>query len=124
MTYCGVVVAVGSPGINVGVNVGGAIVAVPKGVEVCIGVFDSVGVTVSVAVSVDVGDVKSIVKDISGCIIAGYDSDEIAKNILKVIEMNKRATGRDTVESYSLENIAKKVYKIYTRVINNKKENK
>ena len=75
-------------------------------------------------VSVDVGDVKSIVKDISGCIIAGYDSDEIAKNILKVIEMNKRATGRDTVESYSLENIAKKVYKIYTRVINNKKENK
>ena len=55
MTYCGVVVAVGSPGIKVGVEVGGAIVEVPKDVEVCVGVFDRVGVTISVAVSVDVG---------------------------------------------------------------------
>ena len=59
--------AVGSPGISVGVDVLGTVVDVPSGVNVNVAVSDTVGIAVNVAVCVDVGEA---VGEALGCGVA------------------------------------------------------
>ncbi len=67
-------------------------------------------------VSTDVGDVKEIIKNIENCYLTNYNSDQLSKIIKKVIELNIRSNGRDFMQKYDLNMIAKQVIKIYYQV--------
>ena len=68
-------------------------------------------------VSVDVGDVKSVIIETQGCYVTSYDSDEITSSIDRIFELDIRTNGREKIEQYSLDKIAKKVMKVYKKVI-------
>lgn len=68
-------------------------------------------------VSVDVGDVKSISIGIEQCCITSYNSDEISKQIDKIIESREKNDSREKMEQYSLEIIAKQVFEVYKKVL-------
>jgi len=68
-------------------------------------------------ISVDVGDVKSVIYGTKNSYITDYNSNEISSCIDKVLIMDSRTNGREHIAKYSLENIAQKVIKIYKKVI-------
>ena len=68
-------------------------------------------------VSVDVGDVKKLTANVEGCYISPSDSDELAKYINRVIEENMRIDGSDKIEKYTMDKVAKRVLKIYQKVL-------
>lgn len=76
-------------------------------------------------VSVDVGDVKWIFGDTSGCYISQRDAEDCAKKIeqaLSYATTHKRTKGRDRVKELELSNdiIANKIYNIYNKIIREK----
>ncbi|MFR9627719.1 MAG: glycosyltransferase [Rikenellaceae bacterium] len=76
-------------------------------------------------VSVDVGDVKWLFGDISGCYIAERDAVQCAKKIEQALlysTINKRTNGRDRVEQLELNNeiIARKIFNVYKEIIKEK----
>lgn len=64
-------------------------------------------------VSTDVGDVKEIIKGTQGCYITSYDEVDISKKLEIVLKKNKRTNGRNNVKHLGINNIAKKIIKIY-----------
>ena len=68
-------------------------------------------------VTVDVGDVNDVIAQTENCYVTSYNSHELARSIDKLLESNSKTDGRDTIEKYSLENIAKQVFEIYKKVV-------
>jgi len=67
-------------------------------------------------VTVDVGDVKDVIGQTRNCYVTPYDSQKIASSIDKVLAFNSKTDGRNTIEKYSLDNIAKQILEIYKKV--------
>ena len=74
-------------------------------------------------VSVDVGDVKKVVGDVDGCYITAHNSQEIARCIDKVVSRNERLQSRESILRYSLEDVADRLKKIYSKVMQDKSVN-
>lgn len=68
-------------------------------------------------ISVDVGDVREVIKDSFNCFIIEYDEENIVEK-LKVIYQNKqRSNGRINIENLESSIIAKKIITIYRSYI-------
>ena len=70
-------------------------------------------------VSVDVGDVKSLISSIDGCYIADRTDESIAFYLKKAIEFNKKTEGRHVIVERGLTNdiIANKLERIYSQLV-------
>jgi len=74
-------------------------------------------------VSVDVGDVKDITKDVDGCYIVSRDPKDIAEKLQLAIDFNKRTQGRQRIMELGLSNelVAKKLIDIYVQISDSNK---
>ena len=69
-------------------------------------------------ISVDVGDVRSRLEKVQGCIVCSDDTPEtIAKAILSVLKANEPINGRDVVQELELSVIAQKIVNVYHRAL-------
>lgn len=73
-------------------------------------------------VSTDVGDVRSIVSGVEGCLVTGRDPTEIASAIKKALEFadsKQKTNGRTRIidMKYDLENISKRIIEVYHKVL-------
>lgn len=64
-------------------------------------------------VSTDVGDVKEIIKGTQGCYITSYNEADISKKLEIVLKKNKRTNSKNNIKHLDVNNIAKKIIKIY-----------
>ena len=69
-------------------------------------------------VSVPVGDVPEIIKNMEGCSISTYEPGDIVGKLKQAIESGKRTNGRQRIIDLKLdtESIAKRILKIYNEV--------
>lgn len=72
-------------------------------------------------VTTDVGDVHEIVGSTEGCFITSFDPEDVADKIKMAIAFGKKTSGREKIQDLNAENIARKVYSIYLKVL--KREN-
>jgi glycosyltransferase involved in cell wall biosynthesis len=68
-------------------------------------------------VTVDVGDTAELIGQTEGCHLVPRDAEEIAAKIVEVCRRGMRTRGRDRMERYSMENIAKQIVQVYSSVI-------
>ena len=68
-------------------------------------------------VSVDVGDVKDVIGDVEGCYIAERNAQDIANKIELVLQQNQRINGKEIVEKFDINIIARKLMSCYTQVL-------
>lgn len=70
-------------------------------------------------VSVNVGDVKDVTKDIDGCYIAAYDANDIAAKLRQAISFTGKTKGPQRIVERGLSNelIAKQILDIYKETI-------
>jgi glycosyltransferase involved in cell wall biosynthesis len=64
-------------------------------------------------VSVDVGDVKEMIRDIEGCYVVKRNIDDFSAHILKALRNGKRTQSREKVVRYSIENVGLRTWEIY-----------
>ena len=64
-------------------------------------------------VATNVGDIKEIVAGTKGCYITSFDSEDVANKIRLALNFGKRTDGREKINSFSNELIAKKIIYIY-----------
>ena len=70
-------------------------------------------------VSVDVGDVSSIISGIEGCFIADNSAEDIAEKIKMALKFGERTKGRERIEQLGLANnfVAQNLIEIYKTVL-------
>jgi glycosyltransferase involved in cell wall biosynthesis len=68
-------------------------------------------------VSVDVGDVKERIEEVSGCYIANSDSYDLADKLCLVYSGKRRVFGRIKVQGFSLECIALQLKGMYDELL-------
>jgi glycosyltransferase involved in cell wall biosynthesis len=66
-------------------------------------------------VSTDVGDVREITGETSGCFITGYDADEISEALLKAVKC-RPTDGRRHIEHLDAGVVARRLINVYTRL--------
>ena len=64
-------------------------------------------------VSTNVGDVKSITKNINNCFITSYDPKNVGEKMRGILASGLRSNGRIFMDSYGLDKIAEKVIMAY-----------
>ncbi len=67
-------------------------------------------------VSVEVGDVKDLIGDVEGCYIAERNAQDIANKIKLVLQQNKRINGKEIVEKFDINEIAKQLSQLYQQI--------
>ncbi len=73
-------------------------------------------------VSVDVGDVRNVIGRCEGCYIAKRDPIDVASKLERILESNKRTTGREKRRDLEKQHVAKKIVNLYKKVSRNKNE--
>jgi glycosyltransferase involved in cell wall biosynthesis len=68
-------------------------------------------------VSVNVGDVKDIIKDTQGCYLCFHDAKQIAVSLEKALNTQRRTNGRENVTHLRSNIIAERVRKVYESVL-------
>jgi teichuronic acid biosynthesis glycosyltransferase TuaC len=68
-------------------------------------------------VSVPVGDVPEVIKDLPGCFIASRDARELAQRVIDAIRIGKMPELRVRAEDYSREQIASRLFAVYEEVV-------
>jgi len=68
-------------------------------------------------VSTDVGDVKEVIGSTEGCYICSYDPKDVAEKIKMALEFGKRTNGRDNIRHLEINVIAKRIIKLYNKVL-------
>ncbi|HQV30350.1 MAG TPA: glycosyltransferase, partial [Calditrichia bacterium] len=68
-------------------------------------------------VSVDVGDVATIVEGTKNCYITGYEAGELAAKISLVLENGKRSDGRNHIGHLAVGHVAEKLKMIYLALV-------
>jgi glycosyltransferase involved in cell wall biosynthesis len=68
-------------------------------------------------VSVDVGDVMEVVRDLEGCLVVGYEKREFAEGLEKVIGLGIRSGLRGRVEKFGVDEFGRKLGIVYGEVI-------
>lgn len=67
-------------------------------------------------VSVEVGDVKDLIGDVEGCYMAERNAQDIANKIKLVLQQNKRINGKEIVEKFDINEIAKQLSQLYQQI--------
>jgi len=69
-------------------------------------------------VSVGVGDVENVIKNVEGCYISTFEPSDIADKLQKAFEFGKRTEGRKRIVELGLdsETVAKRVLEIYNSI--------
>ena len=67
-------------------------------------------------VSVEVGDVKDLIGDVEGCYIAERNPQDIANKIKLVLQQNQRINGKEIVEKFDINEIAKQLSQLYQQI--------
>lgn len=67
-------------------------------------------------VSVDVGDVKDVIAGVENCYIAERNAQDIANKIKLVLQQNKRINGKEIVEKFDINEIAKQLSQLYQQI--------
>ena len=68
-------------------------------------------------VSVDVGDVREILAGVEGCLLCGYEPEDVACKIKDILATARKTRGREAIAHLSLESIADRVLEEYKKVI-------
>lgn len=74
-------------------------------------------------VSTDVGDVKDVIGNTEGCFITSFNKEDVAKNIVNALAFNKRTSGRNNIGHLEINEVAKRIIRIYESVINKEQRN-
>lgn len=69
-------------------------------------------------VSSDVGDVKEVIGNTSGCYVTGFSAEDVAEKINRSLSFNGRTNGREKISQLDDQLIAQKIMHIYCTVIN------
>ncbi len=67
-------------------------------------------------VSVDVGDVKEVIAGVENCYIAERNPQDIANKIELVLQQNQRINGKEIVEKFDINEIAKQLSQLYQQI--------
>jgi teichuronic acid biosynthesis glycosyltransferase TuaC len=67
-------------------------------------------------VATDVGDIRDVISNTEGCYIATFDPADVAEKIKLALDFNKRTNGRDKIQHFDNNIIAKKIFDIYQEV--------
>ena len=67
-------------------------------------------------VSVDVGDAREVIKDVTNCYICKQEPMDIAEMIKLVFSNDVRTTGRNNIKHLSSRKIARKIIELYGRI--------
>lgn len=70
-------------------------------------------------VSVKVGDVEEMLKNVKNCYIADYDTEDIASKLLLTLKKGERTNGGDKIAAMSLymRNVAERIIYIYKKIL-------
>ncbi|MBU1097087.1 MAG: glycosyltransferase family 4 protein [Bacteroidetes bacterium] len=68
-------------------------------------------------VSVDVGDIRTIISDTDGCYIASYDPMDIAEKIKLVLNRDKKTNGREKIRHLNSNYIANEIISVYNKFV-------
>jgi len=68
-------------------------------------------------VSTDVGDVKKVIGNTEGCYITSFEPEDVADKLNKALVFGKKTKGRDNIKHLDSNIIAKKIIKIYEKVL-------
>jgi glycosyltransferase involved in cell wall biosynthesis len=68
-------------------------------------------------VSVDVGDVKEIVKDIDGCYIAPRNEEDFTKKLMQAIKYEKRIRASDTCAVFDYRKTGRHTMRVYNSLL-------
>ena len=68
-------------------------------------------------VSTNVGDVKEVMGNTSGCYVVGFDAAELAGAIQQSLTFGKRTEGRDRILKFDNQLIAKQIMDIYKTML-------
>ena len=70
-------------------------------------------------VSVPVGDVPELIKDVDGCVVSTYEPEEIATKLMQVLSFGKSSEGRKRIldNELDLNTVAIKIVEVYKKVL-------
>ena len=70
-------------------------------------------------VATNVGDVKDIISNVSGCYICSYNPVNVAEKINNVLHFNKRTIGREKIirSGLDVESISRKLLSYYRKIL-------
>lgn len=73
-------------------------------------------------VSVNVGDVESVMTDTDGCFITSYNANDIADKLHQALAFKGKTNGRQRImeRGYTTDDVAKQIYHIYQLVLQRK----
>jgi len=71
-------------------------------------------------VATDVGDIKKIISDTEGCYLTSFNPLDVADKIKLALKFNKRTNGREVIKHFDNQIIAKKIFRLYQKVIEKK----
>jgi teichuronic acid biosynthesis glycosyltransferase TuaC len=70
-------------------------------------------------VSVETGDVASIIRDTEGCYLSTYEVDVLVSRLQSAIDYGTKTNGRTKIMRYDNSNIAENIHSIYRKVVAN-----
>lgn len=68
-------------------------------------------------VATDVGDILEVIDGTDGCYITSFDPEDVAEKIKLALQFNRRINGREKIQHFDNNIIAKKIFDIYQKVI-------
>lgn len=68
-------------------------------------------------VSVSVGDVPDVIKGTKNCFLVDYSPIKIAESIQEAISSGSRSNGREMIEHFKIESVAKRIEAVYREVL-------
>lgn len=68
-------------------------------------------------VSVDVGDVKSVIENTEGCYCSSYEPEVVANRIKEALSFGKRTNGRKNIQHLDSKLVAEQIFGIYKSVL-------
>jgi teichuronic acid biosynthesis glycosyltransferase TuaC len=68
-------------------------------------------------VATDVGDIKEVIGGTDGCFITSFDPADAAEKIKLALDFNRRTNGREKIQHFDNDLIARKIFNIYQEVI-------
>lgn len=77
-------------------------------------------------VATDVGDIKEIIGDTEGCYITSFDPEDVAEKIRLALDFSLKkgkTNGREKILKFDNKLIAKKVYQVYKKVLDDENSN-
>jgi len=70
-------------------------------------------------VATDVGDISDVISNTEGCYIITFDPADVAEKIKLALDFNRRTNGREKIQHFDNDLIAKKIFDVYQMVISN-----